>query len=166
MREDTAYFFSAHSQHCAVWHGIGTSTEVKKNGRQAAILPIYGLHVTTSTQQPHDSPTLRNTYIDVDLDSPSSETHTQHALHATLTRVAPELWRGAAGLCARVRACTGAAESLHTYMHTCDPKRTPPNPTTPAPPANTYADYKYCYIQHIHAYIYQFGLVSSILLGR
>jgi len=28
----------------------------------------------------------------------------------------PELWRGAAGLCARVRACTGAAESLHTYI--------------------------------------------------
>ena len=27
----------------------------------------------------------------------------------------PELWRGAAGLCARVRACAGAAESLHTY---------------------------------------------------
>ena len=26
----------------------------------------------------------------------------------------PELWRGAAGLCARVRACAGAAESLHT----------------------------------------------------
>ena len=25
----------------------------------------------------------------------------------------PELWRGAAGLCARVRACAGAAESLH-----------------------------------------------------
>jgi len=30
----------------------------------------------------------------------------------------PELWRGAAGLCARVRACAGAAESLHTYIHT------------------------------------------------
>jgi len=29
----------------------------------------------------------------------------------------PELWRGAAGLCARVRACAGAAESLHTYVH-------------------------------------------------
>jgi len=32
----------------------------------------------------------------------------------------PELWRGAwrpAGLCARVRACAGAAESLHTYIH-------------------------------------------------
>ena len=27
----------------------------------------------------------------------------------------PELWRGAAGLCARVRTCAGAAESLHTY---------------------------------------------------
>ena len=28
----------------------------------------------------------------------------------------PELWRGAAGLCARVRACAGAAESVqHTY---------------------------------------------------
>jgi len=28
----------------------------------------------------------------------------------------PELWRGAAGLCARVRACAGAAESyIHTY---------------------------------------------------
>jgi len=27
----------------------------------------------------------------------------------------PELWCGAAGLCARVRACAGAAESLHTY---------------------------------------------------
>ena len=30
----------------------------------------------------------------------------------------PGLWRGAAGLCARVRACAGAAESLHTYVHT------------------------------------------------
>jgi len=30
----------------------------------------------------------------------------------------PELWRGAAGLCARARACAGAAESLHTYIHT------------------------------------------------
>ena len=29
----------------------------------------------------------------------------------------PELWRGAAGLCARVRACAGATESLHTYIH-------------------------------------------------
>jgi len=28
----------------------------------------------------------------------------------------PELWRGAVGLCARVRACAGAAESLHTYV--------------------------------------------------
>jgi len=28
----------------------------------------------------------------------------------------PELWLGAAGLCARVRACAGAAESLHTYI--------------------------------------------------
>jgi len=33
----------------------------------------------------------------------------------------PELWRGAAGLCARVRACAGAAESLHTYIHTYVP---------------------------------------------
>ena len=31
----------------------------------------------------------------------------------------PELWRGAAGLCARVRACAGAAESLHTYIVAC-----------------------------------------------
>ena len=29
----------------------------------------------------------------------------------------PELWCGAAGLCARVCACAGAAESLHTYIH-------------------------------------------------
>ena len=29
----------------------------------------------------------------------------------------PELWRGVAGLCARVRACAGTAESLHTYVH-------------------------------------------------
>jgi len=29
----------------------------------------------------------------------------------------PELWCGAAGLCARVHACAGAAESLHTYMY-------------------------------------------------
>ena len=28
----------------------------------------------------------------------------------------PELWCGAAGLFARVRACAGAAESLHTYI--------------------------------------------------
>ena len=32
-----------------------------------------------------------------------------------------ELWRGAAGLCARVRACAGAAEYLHTYIHTSLP---------------------------------------------
>jgi len=40
----------------------------------------------------------------------------------------PELWCGAAGLCARVRACAGAAESLyiHTYIH----KRVNPNPLT------------------------------------
>jgi len=31
----------------------------------------------------------------------------------------PELWRGAAGLCARVRACAGAAKSLDTYIHSC-----------------------------------------------
>jgi len=30
----------------------------------------------------------------------------------------PELWCGAAALCARVRACAGAAESLHTYIRT------------------------------------------------
>ena len=30
----------------------------------------------------------------------------------------PKLWRGAAGLCACVRACGGAAESLNTYIHT------------------------------------------------
>jgi len=30
----------------------------------------------------------------------------------------PEIWCGAAGLCARVRACAGAAESSHTYIHT------------------------------------------------
>ena len=30
---------------------------------------------------------------------------------------APELWRGAAGLCARLRVCAGAAESLHTYTY-------------------------------------------------
>jgi len=29
----------------------------------------------------------------------------------------PELWRGAKGLCVRIRACAGAAESLHTYTH-------------------------------------------------
>jgi len=29
----------------------------------------------------------------------------------------PELWRGAVGLCARVRTCAGAAESLHTYIY-------------------------------------------------
>ena len=38
----------------------------------------------------------------------------------------PELWCGAAGLCARVRACAGAAESLHTYTHTH--YRIKPNP--------------------------------------
>jgi len=27
----------------------------------------------------------------------------------------PEFWRAAAGLCARVRACAGAAEYLHAY---------------------------------------------------
>jgi len=39
--------------------------------------------------------------------------HTQYQVCDT-----PELWCGAAGLCARVRACAGAAESLHTYIHT------------------------------------------------
>jgi len=29
------------------------------------------------------------------------------------------MWRGAAGLCERrVRACAGATESVHTYVHT------------------------------------------------
>jgi len=31
----------------------------------------------------------------------------------------PRLWRGAAGLCARARACADAAETLPTYIHTC-----------------------------------------------
>jgi len=37
----------------------------------------------------------------------------------------PELWRGAAGLCARVRVCAGAAKSVHAYMPTklCSPVR-------------------------------------------
>jgi len=35
-----------------------------------------------------------------------------------------ELWRGAAGLCARVRACAGAAASLNTtYMPHARPAR-------------------------------------------
>jgi len=38
----------------------------------------------------------------------------EHYTHVCDT---PELWRGAAGLCARVRACAGAAEYLHTYIH-------------------------------------------------
>jgi len=29
----------------------------------------------------------------------------------------PELWRGTAGLCARVRVCDSAAEYLHIYIH-------------------------------------------------
>jgi len=29
-----------------------------------------------------------------------------------------ELWHDAAGLCARVRACAGAAESVRTYIYT------------------------------------------------
>jgi len=33
----------------------------------------------------------------------------------------PELWRGATGLCARVCACAGAAESAYTYIHTLQP---------------------------------------------
>ena len=53
----------------------------------------------------------------------SSFLHT-YKTHNYTTHDTPELWRGAAGLCARVRACAGAAESLHTYMpihttHTC-----------------------------------------------
>jgi len=40
----------------------------------------------------------------------------------------PELWCGAAGLCARVRACAGAAESLHAYIHTPPPLRSKKNP--------------------------------------
>jgi len=44
----------------------------------------------------------------------------------------PEHWRGAAGLmCARVRACAGAAESLHVHTHTYIP---PPNQTAYTPP--------------------------------
>jgi len=46
----------------------------------------------------------------------------------------PELWRGAAGLCARVRACAGAAESLHTYIYVPQVPSTPRNP--PHPPAH------------------------------
>jgi len=37
----------------------------------------------------------------------------------------PELWCGAAGLCARVRACASAAESLHTYIQLPPPTLTP-----------------------------------------
>jgi len=34
----------------------------------------------------------------------------------------PELWHGTAGLCARGRACAGAAEFLHTFTHmVCGP---------------------------------------------
>ena len=45
----------------------------------------------------------------------SSLLHT-YKTHDYTTHDTPELWRGAAGLCARVRACAGAAESSHTYM--------------------------------------------------
>jgi len=34
------------------------------------------------------------------------------------TRDTPGLWRGAAGLCARVHACAGAAEYLYIHIHT------------------------------------------------
>jgi len=39
---------------------------------------------------------------------------------AGVTANTTELWRGAAGLRARVRACAGAAESLHTYIDTTE----------------------------------------------
>jgi len=41
--------------------------------------------------------------------------------------MAGALWRGAAGRCARVRACAGAAESLHKDIHTSTPERHPPH---------------------------------------
>jgi len=40
----------------------------------------------------------------------SRRRYSRYAIHHDT----PELWRGAAGLC----ACAGAAESLHTYIHT------------------------------------------------
>jgi len=55
--------------------------------------------------------------LEYKLDSPELE-----SIHICDT---PELWRCAAGLCARVRACAGAADSVHTciyiyiYMYVC-----------------------------------------------
>ena len=48
----------------------------------------------------------------------------------------PELWCGAAGLCARVRACAGAAESLyiHTYPPPANSCTTHPYPRAPSSP--------------------------------
>ena len=66
------------------------------------------------------------TYPHSALSPPSSSalTHTQPTAIRTPPRLAvgcgvcdtPELWCGAAGLCARVCTCAGAAESLHTYI--------------------------------------------------
>jgi len=52
----------------------------------------------------------------------------------------PELWCGAAGLCARVRASAGAAESLHTYIH--------------------------AYIYHIHLYLNNIKIIVVLLMYR
>jgi len=90
--------------------------------------------INQSIKGPHKARTPHHTqaYSYATLVLVDHDTHTLlHALttHTLLSRSAcgqavgcgvcdtPELWRGAAGLCARVRACAGAAESLHTYTH-------------------------------------------------
>ena len=56
--------------------------------------------------------------------------HTQHECSLAATKVnTPELWRGAAGLCARTREYAGAAELL-TYTHTHYSMVPPPQPPT------------------------------------
>jgi len=48
----------------------------------------------------------------------------------------PELWRGAAGLCARVCACA-SAESLHTYIRVAATRNTKGDQNTHTHPTGT-----------------------------
>jgi len=66
----------------------------------------------------------------------------------------PELWQNAAGLCARVRACSGAAESLHTYTHKAlFGLRVRVNPRVLVPPNLYIHTHIKVYYQYIPAYL-------------
>jgi len=86
----------------------------------------------------------------------------------------PELWRGAAGLCARVRACAGAAESFALHLVTYTTYRSIIQIQRRRGAAGLCARVRACagaaeslhtYIVCIHTYIYREGILCVCLEG-